>query len=365
MPRGKRTRIAPGLYQDDLGFAGVAHAGGRRRERRFPAGTALKTMRAWQDDTRRELREAAADTAAALPAGTLAADVATALLQVPASQRAELRYLVGHWLAALGHRARASLTPADLRAVEATWTTAAPSSVRHRRRALTTVWRLLDGPDADCPVARLPRIRQRLPAIRAIDFALAEHVIAGLPDRGRPRKGEALTSRDRSKSRARLRVMLYTGLPPATLRRIRPQDVELERGVVVVPPRRKGAGAPAAVLPLLPQAIEAFRDWLRVGAWGAFSSHSLAKTFRRAVRRARLTRPEIPADLRVYDLRHSFLSMMLEATGDLAAVRELGQHASVQTTLRYTQRAASPRASAAIESVARQRGTAAGEGRNT
>jgi integrase len=111
------------------------------------------------------------------------------------------------------------------------------------------------------------------------------------------------------------------------------------------------------VLPLLPAAVAAFRAWLAAVAWGPFSTQSLGKSFRRAVLRARRTHPEIPADLRAYDLRHSFLSMILEQTGDLAAVRELGQHASMQTTLRYTQRAASPRAKAAIETVVRQGGT--------
>ena len=54
--------IAPGIYRMDNGsFRVVARVGDRKtgprpREKRFPAGTASRVMRRWQDDQRAELR---------------------------------------------------------------------------------------------------------------------------------------------------------------------------------------------------------------------------------------------------------------------------------------------------------------------
>jgi hypothetical protein len=54
--------LAPGIYGMDNGtFRVVARVGDRRtgprpKEKRFPAGTALRTMRRWQDESRAELR---------------------------------------------------------------------------------------------------------------------------------------------------------------------------------------------------------------------------------------------------------------------------------------------------------------------
>lgn len=66
--------------------------------------------------------------------------------------------------------------------------------------------------------------------------------------------------------------------------------------------------------------------------------------------------PEIPPDLRPYDLRHTFLSYILEHTGDLVVVGALAQHADARSTRRYTQRAASIRAFDAITKLGHPQG---------
>lgn len=113
-------------------------------------------------------------------------------------------------------------------------------------------------------------------------------------------------------------------------------------------------------LQLLPEAVAAFKEWLFIGAWGKFSSGSIWKTFARAVKHARQAGVVLPDDLRPYDLRHTFLSWLLEMTGgDIMAVKEYAQHADMRSTLRYVQRGASARMVAAIETVTQNRATTA------
>jgi integrase len=210
---------------------------------------------------------------------------------------------------------------------------------------------------------KLPRLVEPPPQPRAIDIGLAAALIASLPDMGRRDKGRSSYG-TQSKTKARLRVMLWTGLPPATIARILPSDVDLDARTVFVRPRRKGAGAPGATLPLVPEAVAAFRQWLSSVAWGPFSGGSMWKTFQRGVRAYKAQRDAegipvtLPDDLRPYDLRHTFLSWLLELTGDIVAVKEYAQHTDLRSTLRYAQRGATARVTAAIETVARVRGTA-------
>jgi hypothetical protein len=69
--------IAPGIYRMENGsFRVVARVGDRKtgprpKEKRFPANTALRTMKGWQEDTRAELRRQDLRPAK----GTLADDV--------------------------------------------------------------------------------------------------------------------------------------------------------------------------------------------------------------------------------------------------------------------------------------------------
>jgi integrase len=175
-----------------------------------------------------------------------------------------------------------------------------------------------------------------------------------MPDIGRPRKGEARDKFDRSKTKARLRVMLWTGLPQASLMRVTPMDVDLDRAVVYVRPRKKGRGAAATTMRLTPDGVEAFRELLRATAWGRFSTKSMAQSFHRAI--ARLLEQEpglpIPRNWRPYDLRHTWLSYVLEVTGDERAVMQLAQHKDRRTTDRYVKRAQEIRTQLAIDRIA-------------
>jgi len=358
MPRTARERIAPNIYRDNLGIAAIATAHGQRKEKRFPAGTAIKTVLDWQATTRATFKQRKRDRRHAAPKGTLNAAVTDFIAPLTGRPKADARLLLGHWTAVMGTRALDAITTRDVRAQLDTWKAAgvAANTINHRRRALLA---LFDAAGLDNPVKATKRQPQPAQPIRAISMTLAEAIVDALPDYGRFDKGAKRTDPNPSKTRARLRVMLWTGLPQSTLARIRPEHIDLDAKRVTVQPRRKGKGAAGLTLPLLPKAVEAFRELVRVGACGPFSTRSMAYSFRRAVNRARTTHPEIPPTLRAYDLRHTFLSYMVEMTGDLVAVAHLAQHTGLQSIMRYVGRGASARATAAIESVASGVGTTA------
>ena len=83
----------------------------------------------------------------------------------------------------------------------------------------------------------------------------------------------------------------------------------------------------------------------------------MAKAFRNAVRNARATRKDIPASIRAYDLRHSFLTELYRRTGDIHAVSHLALHSTPAQTARYAQSAVKDRMAEAIRATFSKRGT--------
>jgi integrase len=364
MPRhGDRVTIATNVYKDATRIAAVARGAGTSREKRFPLGTALKTIRDWQDKTRAKLRREAKRLKGLR--GTLEGDVAVYLQDIPAGpKRRDALNLLGHWVTAFGAKRRTAIHARDVQRVMDQWTAdgVAASTVKHRRRALVSLWTALDGAKADNPAAETRRPVEPKPEARALPIDVAQAIVEQMPDTGQRLKGMTFAGPWRSKTRARLRVMLWTGVSQATLMRIRPADIDLEAKTLYVRPRRKGAGVSGQTQPLLPEAVEALRDFLLVRAWGAFSTDSMNASFARAVAAYQATHPHTPLlpHLRPYDLRHTFLTeIFLRSQGNLKLVKELGQHADIRTSERYIQAAVAVSTRESLESVARSRGTAA------
>ena len=98
--RGRRTRVAEGVYKDRYGLAATVKVHGVQREIRFPRGTPLKTIRARRDQLRASLRT--------LPHGarhTLAHDAGRYLDQVEStlvSFKDRERH-IAMWLPKFGH----------------------------------------------------------------------------------------------------------------------------------------------------------------------------------------------------------------------------------------------------------------------
>ena len=336
--RGARTRIAPNVYQDAKGFEAVARVKGRRaKAKRFPRGTKRETILAWQAETCTKLRAAAKDERALFPVGTLAGDVRAYQQTLSARQRQQTKALLAAWVDALGMRRRADLTLADLRGVVAGWVNAghAASTINHRRRTLVALYEALDGDETKVLPRRLKRQREPAPEARAWPMELLAAIVESMPDRPWRPKGTRVRTGE-SKAKARLRFMLWAGMAPATLGRMGPHAVSLERAEMTLPSRVKGEGAEGVTLPLVqPQGLTAARQWLRAFAWGPFSQATVYRALATAVRRYRDAHPDTPAHIRPYDFRHSFLTWLARTTGDPLVVQLYAQHASLETTARY------------------------------
>lgn len=152
-----------------------------------------------------------------------------------------------------------------------------------------------------------------------------------MPDRSAGERGKPRGAV--SKSKARLRLMAYTGLTNSQIAALTRADIDLELPAVRIEDRRKGKGAAGGWLPLPTDARAALQAFIDADAFGRFSRHSLRKSWLRACQEA--DQPPI----RPYDLRHSFASRLLDVTQDLKATQLLLNHASSSTTQRYAQRA--------------------------
>ena len=166
------------------------------------------------------------------------------------------------------------------------------------------------------------------PEPRGLPYSLVQDLLDAMPEQGQGVKGRM---RDcASKTKARLTLMAYTGLPPRTIMRLRPRDVRWDAGAVFIQGRRKGKGTKGQTIPLTSAGLEALRRFDEVDCWGSFSTSSAWKSFQGTCARPDLT------GLRPYDLRHSFGTAVYAATGDLRATQQLLGHASRATTDRYT-----------------------------
>lgn len=319
----------------------------RRKTKRFPAGTPREVMQRWQRRTRVALEDhAPAAVVPDLSEQTLQDCADTYLQTVTAMPSYEARrHDLGAWLPLLGPRPVASLTAADLAGAWNGWKAAgrAANTLNHRRTALLECLRLT-APEV-VPVVQRGVRWQTAPreAPRAIPYALIEEILQAMPA---------------SAAQAWLRVRAYTGFGPATLARLTAADVDLDRGTVRVSTRQKGGQVAGVVLPLIPQAVAAFRAVHTLALWQTRPSRqAVTVSWQRAVRRVSARyeakgQPPLPR-LRPYDLRHAFATLVLEATGgDLQATMHLLQHRDIETTLTYTRARVSVSAQDAARKVA-------------
>lgn len=361
--RGPRVRIATNIYDDGKRFIATAGVGKHRQAKRFPRTTALRTINAWLEDTRRELRRRRAIVRRAR--GTLLGDVLVHVERLPIGRsRANTRAYLMAWVLALGEVRRHTLTVERLQAVVTDWINVgvAANTIKHRRRALAQLYEALDGPEAPNPARQLKTPREPEAEPRAADMAVLSAILAGMDATRTVRNHPGRGGRGfRNKAQARLLMMLWTGITPASLRRLKPQAIDLERRTLTLPPRRKGEGASAVTLPLFPEGVEACRAWLRAFAWGSFDQRALGKSFHAAVRayvraeEAAGRTVDLPADLHPYDLRHSFLSWLWRETEDPLLVQHFAQHADLKTTARYMRGAVDPRVRTIVERVTAKR----------
>lgn len=342
MGRVRRPRTQahknPGIVWTEAECRAYVRVRGTLYTKRFdPSIVSITDMKDWRAAKRVEVLAALQRTQPA--SGSFGKDVETYLKAVQAMPTyAEREYHLNAWLDALGRtRARASITSDEIRAALQQWRLTgkdgAPlseSACNHRRTALMHLYTVLDGKAAANPVKDVPRFREPDPEPRGVSYAVLRKILKAMPE---------------SKTKARVRVLMWTGLPPASLKQIRPEDVRWSDSCVYVPRRRKGKGTKGRMLPLLPDALKAFKALARWDAFGPFSVDALRHSLHRACEAAGVE------PIRAYDLRHSFGSAAYQASGDIRAVQALLDHSDVKLTERYTLSAVAARVESALESM--------------
>jgi len=336
-----------GIRQDAFGVQAYVYVHGHTRAKRFKLGTPITEVRAWRENQRVGARLGIAVDAKAI---TFEDDAETYLSLVKAMPTyTDREYRIKQWVDAFAGRTRASLRSSDIRAQLERWRIGgrhdgkglSPASLNTRRTALMHLFTVLDGKSAANPVRDVPPYPEESgDVIRAQPWRVLYRLLARL------RKG--------SKTRARLRVMLWTGLPHAQIMRVQPTDLDVKGKRLRVSRRRKGKGHPAKWLPLLPPAVTAWQAFAKAGAWGKFSQSAMHSALARAVEdenvwRRKRKRPLLPR-VRPYDFRHSAGSLFASLTHDERVVQEL----LLSRQRRYTEGATDARVERAVREMAQK-----------
>jgi integrase len=250
----------------------------------------------------------------------------------------ERKLHIEEWIAVFGRRERPSITVAQIqKALDELRARLAPASVNKRRTALMHLWTTLDGRHQANPVKATTVFAEPEPVPRAPELAAVLQLLKHLPAKTNYGK----------KCRARLKVIAWTGWPHAIVKQLKPADLpHWKKGRAFVERRKKGKGARARWLPLLPEAVAALKEYDRVRAYGHFSNSTLHK------RVSQFCRDRAIPHIRPYDLRHFFLTTVAVATRDERAVMELGLISTPAIARRYTEAATDPRVEAALAELA-------------
>jgi len=151
--------------------------------------------------------------------------------------------------------------------------------------------------------------------------------------------GRMLTKTRNMKHRVLLMLLYSAGLRVGELVRLRPADLDADRGMLRV---RSGKGGKDRSTLLSPRAVEAVRTyqaayptrhWLFPGVRPErhLTTRSVQRVVARSARAAGILKPVTP-----HTLRHSFATHLLEGGTNLRIIQELLGHASSRTTQIYT-----------------------------
>lgn len=304
----KPLRIDRGIYKTVYGFRVVISIGGKLETKRFPPSYALPALQRWRDEHVRLHRPEKTQR------GTLAFDVDRYLHAVAAMPTfSDRKRQIEAWLPRFAKRPRWTLRPDELRTQLAEWrVNLAPNTCNHRRSALSHLYTVLDGKAAYNPLRDVPPYKLPPPLKRGLPLTT---ILTAL----RRVKGK--------QTRARLLVLLWTGMRPSELMRVQASDLNLDRGRCYV---RTAKGGPAREIALNRSAVKAFKVFARREAWGSFSVQSIRKSLVLACRKE----PKLPI-FRVYDLRHSFALALRESGADLSDIQYHLGHTDISLTKRY------------------------------
>lgn len=310
-------------------FVRLFQGPGGLKSKRFPV-TATKTeIKQWKEET----RVAARKQPTVRPAkGTLAEDIARYLKLVATMPTITDRTRdLEAWRRVLGMRPRAQLSRQDYQLQLQEWrlrggTNGKPlaaSTVNHRRTAMMHLYTVLDEKGAACPLREIPPFAEPPAEPRDIGIANVREIYEAMPP---------------SKTRARIMVLAWTGIRGCSeLGRMKPEHVDLVHRTCWVP---TGKGGKPRQLTLNDEGVAAWEEFIYMKAWGPYSPDSLRRSFLRAVKKVNAAhrkqgRPELPDDIRPYDMRHTIATALRRGGADLADVQAHLGHSSPDMTQRY------------------------------
>ncbi len=310
MPR----ELPTGIVKTRTGYrAFIRLSVDRLASKRFPAHTPIPEMKQWREGQRVDFRRR---PPVSRPSEGFAKDAESYLKAVAAMPSYDDRERdIQWWVEIFKERPREGIQSHEIAAALSSSTLSA-SSTNHRRTALAHLWRTLDGKAARNPIRDVPKRREPDAEPRGLSYDLIEKIFAAMEE---------------SKTKARLMVMAWTGIPPAQIKKIQPSDIELDS--VYVRGRAKGHGTKGRRVRLSPGGVTAFKAFMKADAFGPFSRSSMWKSFRLA---CKAVDPVKLKGVRPYDLRHSFGTAVYAASGDPRATQILMGHSRPEMTHRYT-----------------------------
>jgi integrase/recombinase XerD len=326
--------VATGIYPDRYGFRAIVNTAVGRAEKRFPFGTELDVMKRWRQETigqfaaagrRREKHQVTAK-------GTLAADVRRYLKTLTIASAGSRASDLKAWTVRYGDLPRARLSLEHCRQAVKAWADdeVSPWTIRHRVNALRSLYKALDGLDADSPVEGLDVGPKPTP-----------HPVYVPPDTILA-VAQKLTD---SKTLARFLVLVTTGVRPIELMRAAEADVDLRRGLWIV---RTAKGGVARYFRLSTAEMRrAWRTFVAAGAWGEYDSTLFSRRLRRA---------GWPTGVRPYALRGTWGMELSMGGADLRDVQTLMGHRDIETTAAYYVPPVEARLHEAIKGTARRFG---------
>lgn len=315
----RRVRIGRGLFRDQWGIAAIVKVGKVQREQRFPLDTPDDELKAWQAETRAALYQAQRHEPAPLPGqakpqrGTIQTDGDRylALRQGRPSFKADRSHMRA-WQAMYGPIRRAYLKPSDVARAIADWQAEGfrPQTIIHRCRVLRHMYQTLDGAKAKPPFEGVTRPTKPRPVPTTVPV---QTIVSTLDKLERLEPAMA----------ARFRILALTGQRPTQLMRTSVQDVNLKRGIWMVPAAKLGH---TRELFLNPDMRAAWKTLIKLDALGEYDTSRMAKLLRQC---------GWPKGIRPYNVRHSFAVDALERGVDLGDLQGLLGHSEIETTRAY------------------------------
>ncbi len=310
----KRVRVSKGVYRDRWGLAATVKVNGMQRERRFPRGTPLRTIQAWRDEMRGNLRT--------LPKGakhTLSHDAGRYLKQKEGRLVSikDRRRCLGMWLERFGHLRTVALerhVPELNEQLHAWRKEKSPATCNHRRDALMNLVRELYGRKAAGGLSDLVTFPKAPPKPRWLDRADIVEVLGQLEPG--------------SKLSAQLRLMHWTGMRPVQVGLLTPDHFHLNHKVphIVVPAAKGGR---TAVIPLLEDGLRIAREFIEIDAFGKLKTGPANRALTKAAKKVGRER------FTTYQIRHSFASGLRQSGADIADIQDMYGHTNPETTKIY------------------------------